>query len=172
MLAGAEIALAVERAALDAGAVDAVGTTGILEVHPGAINSIPSQVRLGVDMRDIDGARRDRAVNQVMDAIREVCARRKIEFRMEMVNSDPPASSGTEVLNAIRAACDEMSLPRLEMVSRAYHDSLFMTRICPVAMIFIPCRDGVSHRPDEYATPEDIRRGIEVLARTMARLAG
>ncbi len=172
LLAGAEIALAVERAALDAGAVDAVGTTGILEVHPGAINSIPSQVRLGVDMRDIDGARRDRAVNQVMDAIRAVCARRKVDYRIEMVNLDPPASSGAEVLNAIRAACDEMNLPRLEMVSRAYHDSLFMARICPVAMIFIPCRDGVSHRPDEYASPEDIGRGIEVLARTMARLAG
>jgi N-carbamoyl-L-amino-acid hydrolase len=172
LLAGAEIALAVERAAVDAGAVDAVGTTGILEVHPGAINSIPSQVRLGVDMRDIDGARRDRTVNQVMGAIREVCTRRKVDFRIEMVNVDPPASSGTVVLNAIQAACDEMNLPRLEMVSRAYHDSLFMARICPVAMIFIPCRDGVSHRPDEYATPEDIGRGIEVLARTMARLAG
>jgi N-carbamoyl-L-amino-acid hydrolase len=172
LLAGAEIALAVERAALNADAIDAVGTTGICEVHPGAVNSIPSQVRLGIDMRDIDGTRRNKAVNQVMDAIREICMRRNVDFRIEMVNSDPPASSGTEVLNAIRAACNDMNLTHLEMVSRAYHDSLFMARICPMAMIFIPCRDGVSHRPDEYATPDDIGRGVEVLARTIARLAG
>jgi ureidoglycolate amidohydrolase len=88
-----------------------------------------------------------------------------------MINSDPPASSDPRVLDAIRAACDDINLPRLEMVSRAYHDSLFVARISPVSMIFIPCRAGVSHRPDEYAKPEDIAMGIEVLARTMAKLA-
>jgi ureidoglycolate amidohydrolase len=58
------------------------------------------------------------------------------------------------------------------MVSRAYHDSLYMARICPTGMIFIPCRDGVSHRPDEYASPEAIAQGVQVLAFTLARLAG
>jgi acetylornithine deacetylase/succinyl-diaminopimelate desuccinylase-like protein len=57
-------------------------------------------------------------------------------------------------------------------VSRAYHDSLFMARIAPTAMIFIPCRGGVSHRPDEYSSPADMARGVQALALTMARLAG
>jgi Acetylornithine deacetylase/Succinyl-diaminopimelate desuccinylase and related deacylases len=57
------------------------------------------------------------------------------------------------------------------MVSRAYHDSLFMSRVAPVGMLFIPCRNGYSHRPDEYASPEDIRRGVLVLAETLASLA-
>jgi N-carbamoyl-L-amino-acid hydrolase len=57
------------------------------------------------------------------------------------------------------------------MVSRAYHDSLFIARIAPTGMIFIPCRDGVSHRPDEYASPEAIEHGVGVLAGTLARLA-
>jgi N-carbamoyl-L-amino-acid hydrolase len=56
------------------------------------------------------------------------------------------------------------------MVSRAYHDSLFMSRIAPVAMLFIPCRGGVSHRPDEYASPEAIAHGTTVLAHTLASL--
>ena len=56
------------------------------------------------------------------------------------------------------------------IVSRAYHDSLFMSRIAPMAMIFIPCRDGVSHRPDEYAAHQDIVAGINVLARTLGEL--
>ena len=57
------------------------------------------------------------------------------------------------------------------MTSRAYHDSLFMSRITPVAMLFIPCRHGYSHRPDEYASPEDIARGTLVLAEALATLA-
>jgi N-carbamoyl-L-amino-acid hydrolase len=57
------------------------------------------------------------------------------------------------------------------MVSRAYHDSLFMARVAPAGMLFIPCRAGVSHRPDEYAAPDDIERGVRVLAAALARLA-
>ena len=57
------------------------------------------------------------------------------------------------------------------MISRAYHDSLFMARIAPTGMIFIPCRDGISHRPDEYSSPEAIARGVEVLALTLGQLA-
>jgi N-carbamoyl-L-amino-acid hydrolase len=57
------------------------------------------------------------------------------------------------------------------MTSRAYHDSLFISRIAPVAMLFIPCRNGFSHRPDEYATPDDIARGTLVLAETLSILA-
>jgi len=59
----------------------------------------------------------------------------------------------------------------MRMVSRAYHDSLFMAQICPTTMIFIPCRRGVSHRPDEYSAPEQIQRGAQVLAATLAQLS-
>jgi ureidoglycolate amidohydrolase len=171
LLAAAEIVLSVEAAALGSGAIDTVGTTGICEVHPAAINSIPSTVRLGIDIRDTNAARRDKAVQHVLETMQAVCQKRQIQHRLEMVNSDPPAQSAPEVLEAIRASVQEMRLSSLEMVSRAYHDSLFMARVFPTAMIFIPCRAGVSHRPDEYATSEDIARGVEVLARTMLRLA-
>jgi N-carbamoyl-L-amino-acid hydrolase len=67
--------------------------------------------------------------------------------------------------------CKEQGIPYKKMVSRAYHDSLFMARLAPIAMIFIPCRNGVSHRPDEYAKPEDIALGTRVLALTLAKLA-
>jgi len=64
-----------------------------------------------------------------------------------------------------------MRLKARRMICRAYHDSLFMAQICPMTMIFIPCRGGVSHRPDEYSSPEHIKGGVEVLAHTLARLA-
>ena len=82
----------------------------------------------------------------------------------------PPATSGV-VVEAIRAACGELGLESLPMISRAYHDSLFMARIAPTGMIFIPCRGGISHRPEEYSSPEAIARGVEVLALALGRLA-
>ena len=57
------------------------------------------------------------------------------------------------------------------MISRAYHDTLFMAQVCPTTMIFIPCRNGYSHRPDEYSSPEQIKNGVTVLAHTLAKLA-
>jgi N-carbamoyl-L-amino-acid hydrolase len=57
------------------------------------------------------------------------------------------------------------------MISRAYHDSLFMAQVCPTTMIFVPCRDGVSHRPDEYASPAHVAAGTRVLAQVLARLS-
>ena len=74
-------------------------------------------------------------------------------------------------MEAIINACATHGLRHRQMISRAYHDSLFMSRIAPTGMIFIPCRGGVSHRPDEYASPDAIARGTVALAATLAALA-
>jgi N-carbamoyl-L-amino-acid hydrolase len=88
------------------------------------------------------------------------------------LNADAPADCSPAVIEAISKSCRQHNLKFISMVSRAYHDSLFMARIAPVAMLFIPCRNGYSHRPDEYAHPDDIARGTLVLAETLASLAG
>jgi N-carbamoyl-L-amino-acid hydrolase len=90
---------------------------------------------------------------------------------VEIINIDPPAKASSEVLKALVASCSEAGVRFKLMVSRAYHDALFMARIAPTAMLFIPCRGGVSHRPDEYASPEDIARGTYVLALALAKLS-
>jgi len=71
----------------------------------------------------------------------------------------------------LRRAAEECGVASMTMVSRAYHDTLFMARIVPAGMLFIPCAGGISHRPDEYATPQDIERGVRVLAGALAGLA-
>lgn len=110
-------------------------------------------------------------VSRVVAAVGEICERRGIGYEIEWMNADPPAQSGEEVVRALEASAQELGLPYRKMVSRAYHDSLFMARLCPTAMLFIPCKNGWSHRPDEYASPEHIEQGVRVLARTLARLA-
>jgi len=171
LCAAAELILALEAAAKSTGAIDSVGTVGVCEVFPGAVNSIPSRVRLETDIRDIDGARRD----GVLDALRAACAnvadQRGVVVTTELVNADPPATCDPAILAAMETSAIEAGKSYQRMVSRAYHDSLFMARIAPVAMLFIPCRGGVSHRPDEYSTPEWIGSGVHVLSRTLAALA-
>lgn len=168
LLAAAEIVLAVEAAAHATGSPDTVATTGVLRVEPGAINSIPSRVVLEIDVRDITAAPRDAALHAIAAAAAEVCGRRGIALERTLLNADPPAGCDPTLVALVEQVCQEQALPHQVMVSRAYHDSLFMARICPVTMIFIPCRGGVSHRPDEYAAPDDIARGVALLARTLA----
>ncbi len=113
-----------------------------------------------------------RVLEAIRRAIESIAARRQVAAVVECLNSDPPASTSGIVVEAIRAAAASWASKSLPMISRAYHDSLFMARIAPTGMIFIPCRDGISHRPDEYSSPEAIARGVEVLALALARLAG
>jgi N-carbamoyl-L-amino-acid hydrolase len=170
-LAAAEIALAAERAARNSGAIDTVATSGVCEVFPGAINSIPSRVQMTLDVRDTDEARRDGVLEQVTQAIVETETRRDVKIEVEWISVDAPAICDTGVVAALEAACQERSLASRKMVSRAYHDTLFVSRFAPSAMLFIPCRGGVSHRPDEYASPEAIADGAAVLADALARLS-
>ena len=170
-LAAAEIALAVESSARSSGSTDTVGTVGVCEVFPGAVNSIPSRVRMEMDLRDTDEARRDAMVLKIQQAFEEVTRRRGVEAEMEQVNADPPAQCDRRIVTTIEQSCSAQGLAFERMISRAYHDSLFMSRIAPTAMLFIPCRGGVSHRPDEYASPVAIAQGALVLAETLAQLA-
>jgi N-carbamoyl-L-amino-acid hydrolase len=148
-----------------------VATVGICEVFPGAVNSIPSKVRLSADVRDTDLQRRDKVVQIIAATSQSVSAKRQVSIYSELLNADAPADCAPAIIEALSQSCRKHELKFIPMVSRAYHDSLFMARIAPVAMLFIPCRNGYSHRPDEYASPEDIARGTLVLAETLATLA-
>jgi len=171
LCAAAELILAVESAARSSGAADTVATVGFCEVFPGAVNSIPSRVRMTLDIRDTDLARRDGVMQVIERASQNTAAKRGVSIQSELLNADAPADCAPEVRAALADSCRKHGFPFLEMVSRAYHDSLFMSRIAPTGMLFIPCRNGYSHRPDEYAAPEDIARGALVLAETLAKLS-
>ena len=127
---------------------------------------------MDIDVRDIDGARRDGVLAQINRAADEIAARRKVSLRQEILNADPPAQCDRDLVAAIERACQAHGLTHERMISRAYHDSLFMSMVAPVAMIFIPCRGGVSHRPDEYASPEAVAKGALALAEALETLAG
>jgi ureidoglycolate amidohydrolase len=172
LCAASELVLAIEQAARSSGAVDMVATVGVCEVFPGAVNSIPSRVKMTLDIRDTDLAGREKAMQNIERASQNISAKRGVAIQTELINADAPADCAPEVRGALADSCRQHGFPFLEMVSRAYHDSLFISRIAPTGMLFIPCRNGYSHRPDEYASPEDIARGTLVLAEALAKLSG
>jgi N-carbamoyl-L-amino-acid hydrolase len=171
LAAAAELVLALEAAAKSTGAIDTVGTVGVCEVFPGAVNSIPSRVQMTTDVRDIDRARRDGVMVALARAAEEVGTRRGVKITTELINADPPTTCDAAILTALEESAKAAGKRFKKMVARAYHDSSFVSCIAPTAMLFIPCRGGVSHRPDEYASPEWIGSGVHVLSRTLAALS-
>lgn len=144
----------------------------MLEIHPGAVNSVPRESRLEIDVRDIDEARRDKVVAGIRASASSIAQKRNVRLtKFEIVNQDPPAQSGANIVQAARQAAESLGLEYKLMISRAYHDSLFMARVAPMGMIFVPCYKGYSHRPDEFSSVEDMTKGVQVLALTMSHLA-
>jgi len=171
-LAGAEIALAVERTVIGTGSPDTVGTTGVFRIEPGAVNSVPSRALLEIDVRDTKLATRDAALAQIETAAAEICKRRHVTLQTDRLNADPPAICDGSLVKTVADVCRQLGVSHKKMISRAYHDTLFMAQVCPSTMIFIPCRDGVSHRPDEFSSSEQIEPGVRVLAQTLAQTTG
>lgn len=171
-LAGAEFALAVEAAALSTGSNDTVATCGRVEIFPGAVNSVPRIARIGIDVRDTDLSRRNGVLRTIEAAAAKIGEQRKVKHTFTMINEDDPATCAPAIVGAIEEAANALGLTSLHMVSRAYHDTLFMAQKFPSGMIFVPCRGGYSHRPDEFASLGAIRNGVAVLAHTLAQLAG
>ncbi|HEY6759274.1 MAG TPA: M20 family metallo-hydrolase [Baekduia sp.] len=171
-LAGAaEAIVAVEAAARASSSGTTVGTVGVVRALPGAINVVPGVASLDIDVRDSDAPAREAVVAEIVARARAIGAARALDVRVEEIVTDAPVACDPEVIAASAAACEELGLPFRRMISGAYHDAMIMGRRVPVGMIFVPSRGGVSHHPDEYTAPEDLDRGVAVLAGTLERLA-
>jgi N-carbamoyl-L-amino-acid hydrolase len=124
-----------------------------------------------LDIRDTDVARRDATMAALHADIAQIEAQRGVKVTETQINADIPAVSSDHIVSTLESICTAERISLSRMVSRAYHDSTFIARIAPIAMLFIPCRNGVSHRPDEYSTPESIALGTRILALALAQLA-
>jgi beta-ureidopropionase / N-carbamoyl-L-amino-acid hydrolase len=162
LLGAARIVQAVQEAALTQ-APAGVGTVGQLLVHPNSRNVIPGRVDFSIDLRHPD----DHALTAMATAIRAAVEQLRVDRRLEGTLQEiwyaPPTPFHHDCIATVRHAAQRLGLPHMDMISGAGHDAKYMAHVCPSAMIFIPCKDGISHNEIEDATKEDAAAGGNVL---------
>lgn len=169
LAAAAEVVRIVEEEASATGST--VGTVGQIEARPGGINIIPGRVELSVDLRDIDEAVRDRAEGRIRTRAEEACERRGVGLEFEELQRLPPAPCSEEIRAAVAAACEREGIRPYSLPSGAGHDGMHVAGLCPMGMIFVRSRDGISHNPKEWSSQEDCEAGCNVLYLTVLDLA-
>ncbi|CAN5852510.1 Zn-dependent hydrolase [soil metagenome] len=169
LAAVAEVMAVIEDEASSTGT--SVGTVGQLGVEPGGINIIPGRVEISVDLRDIDEGTRDLVEDRILTRAREICEKRGVGFETEVLQRMVPVSCSETVRGAVRAACEVFGLRPYDLASGAAHDGMQLVGLCPMGMIFIRSRDGISHNPDEWSTEEDCTTGANVLYHAALDLA-
>lgn len=170
LLAASELVLEVNRIAVQR-APHARGTVGTMELFPDSRNVIPGRASLSVDLRAPDDA-------QLLDmdaALRAACARiateRSLQITVEQVVYFPPQPFTPQLVQAVRANADDLGYSSMDVVSGAGHDAVYLARVAPAAMIFVPCDDGISHNEIENAAAEHLEAGCNVLLRAMLAAA-
>jgi len=166
LLAASELVLAVNRIALEH-APHARGTVGCLQVYPDSRNVIPGSATLTVDLRAAD----DATLDKMAQALRERCAALGADGRLALTVQEvvyfAPQPFDPRLVQAVRDGARALGLEPLDIVSGAGHDAVYVARLAPTAMIFVPCKDGISHNEIEDARPEHLAAGCNVLLHAM-----
>ena len=171
LMAFAEFALEAERIARAHGP-DGVATVGVVEARPASRNTIPGEVRFTFEYRHPELDRLDAMGAAIDAAAAAIGARRTVSIALDRIWNKPPIAFDTDVAGAVEAAAAELGLSRRRITSGAGHDAVLTASVVPTAMIFVPCKDGISHNEAESATPADCAAGADVLLRTVLALAG
>ena len=149
----------------------AVTTVGVLDVFPSSRNIIPGKVSFSVDMRHPEAGTLENMAASLQDLVKDACGRDGLDYEVNEIWHFPPVKFDDSCIDAVRNAAEACGYSHRDMVSGAGHDSCYTARVTPTSMIFIPCKDGLSHNELEYAKPEDCIAGCNVLLRAALQLA-
>lgn len=144
-----------------------VGTVGVINAAPGATNVIPGKVSFTIDMRSGSDEQRKRAVADVVRQIEAIAARRGLGVKVDVTHENGTAPCEPWLQTQIASAIEGEGHRVLTLPSGAGHDGMAMIAIADIGMIFVRCRGGISHHPDEHVTNEDARAGARVLMRVI-----
>ena len=142
---------------------EAVGTVGRVEVRPGSPNVIPGEVYFTLDLRDPDAAVIAAMEKDFVAASKRVGEDLGLRIAVTPISAEPAVRFDKDCIAAVRAAAEVSGLSTRDIVSRAGHDSTYISRVAPTAMIFVPCKDGISHNEAEYSSKEQCAAGAQVL---------
>lgn len=166
MMGAAEVTQAVNRIA-NARQPHGRGTVGSMKLHPGSRNVIPGEVTMSVDLRHLDPAALQAMADELQAAVDEIGARHGLAAELTPTADFAPEYFDEACVSAVRNAAEQLDCTHRDIVSGAGHDAIFVGRVAPAAMIFVPCENGISHNEIENATPEDLHSGCDVLLHAM-----
>jgi allantoate deiminase/N-carbamoyl-L-amino-acid hydrolase len=167
MVGAAEIIIAVNEIANHVPGAETVGSVATLNVFPASRNIIPEEVSFTVDLRDIDLDRRNRYEAQLRKRIETICKKHQLTYTISEDTNSEPRYCADWIKDIIRSQCTALNLDAPELMSGPFHDALALSYACDYGMIFVRCKDGISHNPLEYASYEDLSLGAEVLYGTV-----
>lgn len=148
-----------------------VATVGVIEVTPGAANVIPGEARVRLDIRHADDAVRAAAIARLQQLGSELAARRNVEFQFAVTHEHRAVAMDPSLMELLQQSIHDMGTKPLALVSGAGHDAAVMAGRYPSAMLFLRCRDGISHHPDESVTVEDVIAALTAMWHFVGRLA-
>lgn len=149
-----------------------VGTVGKIEAFPGAYNIVPGRVKTSLGLRDLDAAKVQTIFEKIQAEVRLIETATGTKFEFTQINASKPAPTDPRFRKVIDDAARQLNLTTKLMPSGAGHDAQEMALLCPIGMIFVPSRDGISHSPREFSEPADITNGANVLLQTLLKLDG
>jgi allantoate deiminase/N-carbamoyl-L-amino-acid hydrolase len=163
LVGAAEIILALRQIATQIPGAPTVGTVGTINVFPASRNIIPEEATFTVDLRDIDLNRRNQYEGALRERIEAICSNHNLTYTITEDWNSEPRYCADWLKNIIKQQCDRLELDASELMSGPFHDAMALSYATDYAMIFVRCKDGISHNPLEFASYEDLALGAEVL---------
>ncbi|MBS1496925.1 MAG: M20 family metallo-hydrolase [Bacteroidetes bacterium] len=167
LLGAAEIIVAVNEIATQDTSAPTVGTVATINVFPASRNIIAEQTEFTIDLRDIDLDRRHRYEAQLMQKIESITQKHKLTYTIKEDTNSEPRYCAEWIKAIIKNNCEALHLDAPELMSGPFHDALALSYACDYGMIFVRCKDGISHNPLEYASYPDLALGAEVMYATV-----
>ena len=148
------------------------GTVGFMQVKPNSRNVVPGEVQMTVDLRNAKDATLSAMVAELKSTLASIERESRTTIALKEVVYFPPSEFAPDLVRSVREGAQKFGYSQRDIVSGAAHDAVYMARIAPTAMVFVPCEGGISHNEIENARPEDIAAGCNVLLHAVLRRAG
>jgi beta-ureidopropionase / N-carbamoyl-L-amino-acid hydrolase len=148
------------------------GTVGFMQVKPNSRNVIPGEVKFSVDLRHAEDAQLETMEQEMRANFERIARDGAVSVAIERVSNYPACQFDASCVDGVRNAAQKLKLSHMDIVSGAGHDAIYMARVAPTSMIFVPCEGGISHNEIENAKQEDLAAGCNVLLNVMLERAG
>ena len=150
---------------------ETIATVGVINLENGAMNVVPGEVEIKVDIRSTSVPSRQRVLDHLNETIKAVKMKRNLEIVCTKITEEEPVMLSSEINNVFKMKCEERDLSYQFLQSGAGHDSMNMAKLCPTGLIFIPSVNGLSHHPNEFTEMDDVLTGINILEATVLHYA-